>query len=91
MHKTYVKNIGLRVYLYVVLFCALAFFLCNNYKSIIKASAPKQTESSVAFLCPAEAPVIEPVKINFQDDKTSPPPGWLKDTGEPFGYRPDIY
>lgn len=79
------------VYLYVILFCALAFFLCNNYKSIIKASTHRQKESSEAFLYLAETPVIEPVKINFQDDKTSPPPGWLKDTGESFGYRPDTY
>ncbi|MDR6944298.1 Ig-like domain-containing protein [Mucilaginibacter pocheonensis] len=91
MSKSVLKNVGIRVYLYVVLFCALAFFVCNNYKSIIKASAPKLTESSAAFLCLAEAPVIEPVKINFQDDKTSPPPGWRKDIGEPFGFRPDIY
>ncbi|GGH18110.1 Ig-like domain-containing protein [Mucilaginibacter phyllosphaerae] len=39
----------------------------------------------------AEAPVIEPLKINFQDEKTVPPPGWLKDIGEPFGPHPGIY
>jgi hypothetical protein len=38
-----------------------------------------------------EAPVIEPLKINFQDDKTLSPPGWLKDIGEPFGTHPGIY
>jgi glucose/arabinose dehydrogenase len=36
-------------------------------------------------------PVVETIKINFQDDKTSPPPGWLKDAGEKFSSHPGIY
>jgi hypothetical protein len=90
MRNIVLKNIDKRVFAYFILFGAL-FFLCNNYKSIIKASIPKPQESSAAFLYLAEEPVVEPVKINFQDDKTVPPPGWLKDTGEPFDYRPGIY
>ncbi|AMR33523.1 hypothetical protein A0256_19895 [Mucilaginibacter sp. PAMC 26640] len=36
-------------------------------------------------------PQIVPIKINFQDSTTQAPPGWLKDTGEPFSERPGVY
>jgi len=36
-------------------------------------------------------PQIEHIKINFQDSNTQAPPGWLKDTGEPFSEHPGIY
>jgi hypothetical protein len=88
MGNTFLKNINRRIYLYAILFCALVFFVWANYKTIIKASTHKHKEISEALLGLAEVPVIEPVKINFQDDKTSPPPGWLKDSGGSFGYRP---
>ena len=91
MGNTFLKNISRRIYLYTILFCALVFFVWANYKTIIKASTHRHKEISEALLGLAEVPVIEPVKINFQDDKTSPPPGWLKDSGGSFGYRPGIY
>ena len=39
----------------------------------------------------AQVPEIAPIKINFQDEKTVPPPGWMKDIGEPFSAHAGVY
>nr|WP_294941683.1 PQQ-dependent sugar dehydrogenase [uncultured Mucilaginibacter sp.] len=39
----------------------------------------------------SSTPQIEPIRINFQDSNTQAPPGWLKDTGEPFSEHPGTY
>jgi glucose/arabinose dehydrogenase len=39
----------------------------------------------------SSTPQIEPIRINFQDSNTQAPPGWLKDTGEPFSEHPGVY
>jgi hypothetical protein len=68
------------------------FLLFFRYKKELKATAKEQNMQLVteAFSL-VSTPVVETIKINFQDDKTSPPPGWLKDAGEKFSSRPGIY
>lgn len=84
---------SLRVYLiYLTAFGCIVFLFCSNYETVIKPSIYKHDEKLVSsLLCIAENPVIEPVKINFQDEKTVPPPGWLKDFGGQFENRPGVY
>ncbi|MXV51302.1 hypothetical protein GS399_10010 [Pedobacter sp. HMF7647] len=79
-------------------FVFLAFLLAvfvllflKTYSSFINASASKKELDNPDIFNLVEVPVIEPIKINFQDENTVPPPGWLKDSGEPFGKRAGIY
>jgi hypothetical protein len=67
----------------------IVFFSNNFFGKNTMANKKPHFDGEVFSL--AEPPVIEPLKINFQDDNTVPPPGWLKDIGEPFGPHPGIY
>ncbi|TWR28858.1 hypothetical protein FPZ43_11345 [Mucilaginibacter pallidiroseus] len=39
----------------------------------------------------AAKPIISPIQINFQNDGTQAPVGWLKDWGEPFSAHPGVF
>jgi hypothetical protein len=86
-------KMSLRTYIiYLTAFGCIVFLFCSNYETVIKPSIYKHDEKLVSsLLCIVEYPVIEPVKINFQDEKTVPPPGWLKDFGGQFENRPGVY
>jgi glucose/arabinose dehydrogenase len=68
------------------------FLLFFKYKKELKASVKEQNmQLAPEVFSLVSTPVAETIKINFQDDKTSPPPGWLKDAGEKFSSHPGIY
>jgi hypothetical protein len=41
---------------------------------------------SIAFFPKPVKPILN-IKVNFQDSLTEPPDGWVKDFGQPFGFR----
>jgi hypothetical protein len=82
----------LKFYIVFTLFIFLIFLFASKYDTIIGPAIHNYKEKPpITILSLAEEPVIGAVKINFQDEKTVPPPGWLKDTGGPFGNKPGTY
>ncbi len=72
----------------IILILIYCFFNVRAFKQEIENRDNIQIQD---FFNISTVPQIEPVKINFQDSNTQPPPGWLKDTGEPFGEHPGFY
>src|SRR4051812_13274098 len=80
------------IFLLCVLLFGTLFLLFFGYGKEMKSSVKEQNKQSAPEIFSlVSTPVLEPVKINFQDEKTSPPPGWLKDAGEKFSSHPGIY
>ena len=78
--------------LFILLFGTLFLLFFKYKKNLVKTSVKQQsTQVAPEIFSLVSTPAIETIKINFQDDKTSPPPGWLKDAGEPFSNHPGIY
>ncbi|MFA6086161.1 Ig-like domain-containing protein [Mucilaginibacter sp.] len=81
----------------ILLLCALLFgtlfLLFFEYKKDLAKASIKQQNTQLAseIFSLVSTPAVETIKINFQDEKTFPPPGWLKDAGEPFSNHPGIY
>ncbi|MBD1363079.1 Ig-like domain-containing protein [Mucilaginibacter sp. ZT4R22] len=72
----------------IIVTVTFIFFSANALKGKIAASDNIKTPDLFNL---ASAPLIENIRINFQDENTQAPPGWLKDTGEPFSEHPGIY
>ncbi|MDX2303315.1 MAG: LamG-like jellyroll fold domain-containing protein [Microscillaceae bacterium] len=60
------------------------------YNAFIEVSSPDYLEAvlevQLTVLDPAQA-----IQVNFQDQNTIPPTGWLKDFGQAFGNRTDAF
>ncbi|MBE9585868.1 PQQ-dependent sugar dehydrogenase [Mucilaginibacter sp. JRF] len=78
-----IRNVRL-IFLYVALPLSLIFIYVSS-KSFERVAVKQQVKASISngFFIASE-PTFDVIKINFQDETTSQPPGWLKDFGEPF-------
>jgi glucose/arabinose dehydrogenase len=74
--------------LLIIVTVTAIFFNGNLSKEKINGSDSISTRDLFNL---SSIPQIEPIRINFQDSNTQAPPGWLKDTGEPFSEHPGIY
>ncbi|TSD67734.1 hypothetical protein FFF34_010200 [Inquilinus sp. KBS0705] len=71
-------------------FIMVGFVFFTVKLSVDKTALPKFQAVYEPFKL-ASAPIIAPIKINFQDSTTQAPPGWLQDVGEPFGSRSSTF
>ncbi|MDX2303316.1 MAG: malectin domain-containing carbohydrate-binding protein [Microscillaceae bacterium] len=62
----------------------------GNYSATITASTPSGLQSAtlqIRLTIVDAAQELPELYVNFQDQTTAPPDGWLKDFGEPYGER----
>jgi len=80
-------------FLYIsILLASILFLILFNQNFFGKTTVDKhKTYLSTETFSLAETPIIEPLRINFQDETTVAPVGWLKDVGGPFAMHPGIY
>jgi glucose/arabinose dehydrogenase len=74
--------------LLIIVTVTFLFFNVNAFKG---KSTDKDSIQTTDIFNLSSTPQIEPIRINFQDGNTQAPPGWLKDTGEPFSEHPGTY
>lgn len=63
--------------------------VAGTYNTTVTASATGYTAATltVNLTVSPNTPVLQAIKVNFQDAATVPPTGWMKDYGKAFGAR----
>jgi glucose/arabinose dehydrogenase len=74
----------------LLIILTVTFLFFNGNASKGKNTNKDSTRTTDIFNL-SSTPQIEPIRINFQDNSTQAPPGWLADTGEPFSEHPGVY
>jgi hypothetical protein len=77
--------------LFPLLIIVTVTFLFFNGNAFKEKNTNKDNILTTDIFNLSSTPQIEPIRINFQDSNTQAPPGWLKDTGEPFSEHPGVY
>ncbi|WP_347158075.1 T9SS type A sorting domain-containing protein [Pontibacter chitinilyticus] len=55
--------------------------------SASKGTGTAGTPYRISFTVVDKSEIAQEIKVNFQDPTTTPPTGWVKDYGQPFGLR----
>jgi hypothetical protein len=82
----------LKKFVFFAAMVSIAVLLLTFYGIGLKsAKNQRQNYRYSHFFNLAGTPFIAPIRINFQDENTQAPPGWIKDSGKPFSEHPGTY